>query len=268
MGEVAGKVLVLERLFPFSTRDVVGPSEGAGVAKVPPESVNVSELTSHSRKGVLVVLVNGLCDRRTKIHLLQRLRMETAKFSVLAPIGEAVAGDGHRWVGEAHLPAEFEELIAQLETLETVNWQLKLRRERQFGFDGENAFALAAAASGEEQVRLRRVLESLRETVIRRASSRRAVFLLWDGFDIDAGGYYRPNLVGFARGQAGSGPNTPDVALGSQWEASLFDALVSLGSDLSSLGVPVITFNPGYMAAYSPAWSAQFRRPVVSPEVF
>lgn len=51
-------------------------------------------------------------------------------------------------------------------------------------------------------------------------------------------------------------------------DANFLGEVQELAAVVANVSSPVVSLNPGYTAAYSPVWSAQFRRLAVSPKVF
>ncbi|MGC8917629.1 MAG: hypothetical protein ACP5NF_11700, partial [Thermoanaerobaculum sp.] len=145
--------------------------------------------------------------------------------------------------------------MALLRQVEVVNWQIKLRRESQWlglygtrGIDSENF--------PEEVVRVRRQLRILRKNLATYAPGKRVAFLVWDGLEVN------PLATGSAHGSQERDP------IPTSWRFSNLEEMRGIAELCESLGVPLISLFPGFMGSYSPTWSATFRRPAVSSEVF
>ncbi|MFN3412713.1 MAG: hypothetical protein ACK42L_01440 [Thermoanaerobaculum sp.] len=225
-------------------------------------------LPAQERRGVLVLLVRDLCSPRNRDAAVTKLRAYTEELTRVGPVLVAVSpssGEG------AKLCEDSQCLQKELEALSKVsvaNWQVKLREEAQsFGSAGLNAELVSVLSGAEEIARVRGALKALRHSLMRYAAEKRLVFLVWDGFDLNLQGRFGPPGQ-FNRSSGSDQIKTESLAPVGLSDGSYRGELQELAAVMANVGVPVVSLNPGYMAAYSPAWSAQFRRPAVSPEVF
>jgi len=256
-------VLAVEPILPQLPTPVGVSSEPAS-APVPPTTA----LPAQERRGVLVLLVRDLCSPRNRDASVAKLRAYAEELTRVGPVLVAVSPGSDEG---AKLCEDSECLRKELNDLSrifVVNWQIKLRKEAQsFSSVGFDSQLVSMLSGGEEIARVRGALKALRTSLLQYSGGKRLVLLVWDGFDLNLQGPY--GSLGQSKQSSGrdqtktEGPTSVGLL-----DANFLAEVRELAAITANLGVPVVSLNPGYLEAYSPVWSAQFRRPAVSPEVF